>query len=159
MQLIKASECDAAAVAALYDVVKQGKYCVWTEQYPTIEHAVTDAAAGCLYLLVQGGKLIGCASVEPVPEDDDLPWQVCDGKHREISRVAIAPAHQGKGYAKKMVELLLEELRRQGVSSVHLLAAKSNPPAVNTYGALGFAFLGECHRYGADYYICELLLK
>lgn len=55
--------------------------------------------------------------------------------------------------------MLLEELRRQGVSSVHLLAAKAYPPAVKTYRALGFAFLGECHRYGADYYIFELPLS
>ncbi len=159
MQLIKAKSNDVAAVAALYDAVRQGEFCVWNADYPTREHAATDAAAGCLYLLVQSGELIGCASVEPIPEDDDLPWRICDGQHCEISRVAIAPEHQGRGYARMMVGMLLEELRRQGVSSVHLLAAKANPPAVKTYRALGFAFLGECHRYGADYYFFELPLS
>lgn len=158
MQLIRANADDVKAVAALYEAVKQGEFCVWTEHYPTVEHAAADAAAGCLYLLEREGELIGCASVEPIPEDDDLPWQVCDGNHREISRVAVAPAHQGRGYAKEMVRLLVDELRQQGVSSVHLLAAKANPPAVRTYRALGFTRLGECHRYGADYYIFELLL-
>ena len=158
MQLIQAKAEDVAAVATLYEAVKQGPHCVWTEHYPTIEHAVADAAAGCLYLLLQDGQLVGCASVEPIPEDDDLPWQVCDGNHREIARVAIAPAYQGYGFARAMIRLLLEELKHQGVSSVHLLAARANPPAVKTYRSLGFTQLGECYRYGADYYIFELVL-
>ncbi len=80
-------------------------------------------------------------------------------RHCEISRDAITPEHQRREYARTMVGMLLEELRRQGIASVHLLAAKANPPAVKTYRALGFAFLGECHRYGADYYTFELPLS
>lgn len=44
------------------------------------------------------------------------------------------------------------------VRSIHLLAVKKNTPVVRTYSALGFDFIGECHRYGADYYVCEKLL-
>jgi len=80
-------------------------------------------------------------------------------RHREISRDAITPEHQGRGYARTMVGMLPEELKRQGVASVHLLAAKANPPAVKTYRSLGFDCLGECHRYGSNYYIFELPLS
>ena len=75
-----------------------------------------------------------------------------------MSRVAVRPDHQGKGYARKMTEMLINKLKSEGVSSVHLLAAKKNLPAVNTYRSLGFEFIGECFRYGADYFVCEKIL-
>lgn len=159
MELIKATLADAPRAAEIYEAVKGGGFCVWSEGYPTLEHALGDARAGCLYLFTDRGELIGCASVEPVSEDDDLPfWRVNDGSHREISRIAVRPEHQGKGYARKMVGALIDELASQGVTSVHLLAAKRNLPAMSTYRALGFDFIGECYRYGADYYACEKLL-
>lgn len=159
MELIRATADDVAAVVKIYDAVRGCGFCVWSDAYPTIEHAARDQSLGCLYVLRIDGEVVGCASVEPIAEDDDLPfWRINDGSHREISRIAISPAHQGKRYAEKMVSLLLDELRFQNVSSVHLLAAKQNPPAYRTYRALGFDFIGECHRYGADYYVCEKIL-
>lgn len=157
--LKKATAEDVDSVIEIYNAVKGGKFCVWNENYPTEEDARGDMEAGCLYVLIKDGETIGCASVEPVAEDDDLPfWQINDGTHRETSRIAIAPSHQGKGYAKLMVSLLISELKKDGVSSVHLLAAKKNPPALHTYISLGFEIIGECFRYGHDYYVCEMLL-
>jgi ribosomal protein S18 acetylase RimI-like enzyme len=159
MKLRKANESEIGQVADIYDLVRNGEFCVWSEHYPTGEHARADFEAGCLYVLTDGKELLGCASVEPVAEDDDLPfWRVCDGRHREVSRVAISPKHSGKGYARVMMEQLVAELKREQVSSVHLLAAKVNIPAVKTYKSLGFDFIGECYRYGADYYVCEMVL-
>ena len=159
MELLKASAADVSAVVEIYDAVRGRGFCVWSEHYPTEEHAARDREAGCLYVLKRGGEVIGCASVEPVAEDDDLPfWQINDGTHREISRIAIAPAHQGKRLAQTMVAMLLDELKKEGVSSIHLLAAKANPPAFRTYRALGFDVIGECYRYGSDYFVCEKLL-
>jgi ribosomal protein S18 acetylase RimI-like enzyme len=160
MEVKPASAADVEAVVNIYDTVRNSQLCVWSEHYPTGEHAARDMEAGCLYVLKHQGEVIGCASVEPVAEDDDLPfWKINDGTHREISRIAISPMHQGKRLAQKMVGMLLEELKAKGISSIHLLAAKKNPPAFRTYQALGFDFIGECHRYGADYYVCEKILN
>lgn len=160
MELIKATSEDTKTVAKIYESVKGGEFSVWNENYPTIEDAIRDEAAACLYILREDGETIGCISVEPVSEDDDLPfWKINDGTHREVSRVAVHPAHQGKGYAKIMTEMLIGKLKSEGVSSVHLLAAKRNLPAVNTYRSLGFEFIGECFRYGADYFVCEKVLS
>ncbi len=159
MELLKANFADISAVVNIYNAVKGRGFCVWSESYPTEEHARRDEKAGCLYVLKDGEEVLGCASVEPVAEDDDLPfWRVNDGTHCEISRIAILPAHQGKHLAEKMVGMLLCELEKKGISSVHLLAAKANPPAYRTYRALGFDFIGECHRYGSDYFVCEKIL-
>jgi len=160
MELFKATAADITAVAAIYGAVKKGQYCVWDEEYPTEKHAAEDQAAGCLYVLKLNGEIIGCVSVEPIAEDDDLPfWRINDGTHREISRIAISPGYQGNGYAGKMVEMLVNRLVGEGASSIHLLAAKSNCPAVSIYRSLGFDFIGECHRYGHDYFVCEKVLN
>lgn len=160
MELIKATLEDTKTVAEIYESVKGGEFSVWNENYPTIEDAIRDEAAACLYILREDGETIGCISVEPVSEDDDLPvWKINDGTHREVSRVAVHPDHQGKGYAKIMTEMLIGKLKSEGMSSVHLLAAKKNLPAVNTYRSLGFEFIGECFRYGADYFVCEKVLS
>lgn len=160
LEFRKATRGEIPLVVEIYDSVRNGEFCVWSDSYPTVEDAVADEAAGCLYVLVKDGDVIGCASVEPVAEDDDLPfWRVVDGSHREISRIAIAPRMQGRGYARVMVSALISELEATGVSSVHLLAAKKNPPAYKTYRALGFEFLGECFRYGAEYFVCEKVLR
>lgn len=159
MEFFKATAADIAGVVSVYDAVRSRGFCVWSEQYPTALHAEADEKAGCLYVLKDGGKVIGCASIEPIAEDDDLPfWRINDGTHREISRVAISPDYQGKHLAREMVSALLTELKGQGVRSVHLLAAKKNPPAFRTYQSLGFDFLGDCYRYGADYFVCEKIL-
>ncbi|MBQ8496608.1 MAG: GNAT family N-acetyltransferase [Clostridia bacterium] len=159
MEFLKATAADIAAVVTIYDAVRNSEFCAWNEYYPTQEHAVQDMETGCLYVLKEDGEVITCASVEPIAEDDDLPfWKINDGTHREISRVAVAPGHQGKRLAGKIVGMLLEELKRNGVSSIHLLASKTNPPAFRTYRALGFDFIGECYRYGTDYFVCEKIL-
>ena len=159
MEFLKATTEDIKAVSDIYDAVRNSRFCVWSERYPTEEHALQDMKAGCLYVLKEKETVIACASVEPIAEDDDLPfWQINDGTHREISRVAVAPAYQGRRLARKIVGMLLEELKQNGISSIHLLAAKNNPPAFRTYLALGFDVIGECHRYGADYFVCEKIL-
>lgn len=159
MKLEKATTAEIADVTRIYEAVKGVGYCVWNEDYPTAEIAEDDQAAGCLYVLKNEGEILGCASVEPIAEDDDLPfWRINDGTHREISRIAILPSHQGMGLAKKMVSLLTDALKEEGVRSIHLLAAKENPPAYKTYSALGFDLIGECFRYGHDYYVFEKLL-
>lgn len=155
----KADFGDTEKILALYAEVRGGKFCVWDEGYPNRARAEEDIAAGGLYILERGGEIFACASVEPKTEDDDLPeWRVCNGTHREVARVAVALSMQGKGLAKKIMAHLIDELRAEGVKSVHLLAGKKNTPAVRTYRALGFDFIGECRRYGADYYICEKIL-
>ena len=159
LELILGNEADAEIASQIYDSVRGRGLTVWSESYPHLSDAIRDARAGCLYILRDNGANVGCCSVEPGAEDDDLPfWKICDGSHREISRIAVSFSCQGRGYAKTMVQMLIERLMAGGVRSIHLLCAKKNLPAVKTYRALGFEFIGECYRYGADYYVCEKLL-
>ena len=134
MELIKATAADVQAAAEIYESVKNGEFSVWNENYPTADDATRDEAAGCLYILKDGEETIGCASVEPEAEDDDLPfWRVNDGTHREISRIAINPAHQGKGYAAKFLakRIRIEMTIESTSSNCH--AIRNPPPFPNRF--------------------------
>lgn len=158
-KLIRASYSDAAIAAMIYDRVRGKDGSVWDDGYPTLSHATADAEAGCLYLLYEGAIAVGCVSVEPISEDNDLAfWEIRDETHREISRVAIIPERRGRSLSGKMVSMLLELLRESGVRSVHLLCAVQNEAAKRVYESLGFVFRGECFRYGHDYLGYEMIL-
>lgn len=43
-------------------------------------------------------------------------------------------------------------------SDGRLLVSKVNRAAVGLYRSLGFDFVGECHKYGIDFFACEKVL-
>lgn len=150
---------EAAQVQALYRSVLGTAGCVWDESYPTGENLQADLRSGGLFVLAGEEGVVGAVSVESDPELDDLPfWEDQSGGARELARVVIHPAWQGRGLAVGMLQELLSHLRAQGCSSVRLLAAVGNPAAVAVYRRLGFRFHGTCCRYELDFYACELLL-
>lgn len=60
-----------------------------------------------------------------------------------VSRVAIAPEHRGKGYARPMVrELLAYAFSLEAVERVELYVYPWNAPAIRTYERLGFVHEG-----------------
>lgn len=59
-----------------------------------------------------------------------------------LDRVAIAPAHRGRGLGLEMVRVALDHSRNLGCLSVDLLVFAANLPARRTYLAAGFADVG-----------------
>lgn len=57
--------------------------------------------------------------------------------------VDILPECQRQGWGRKLMDVLVEELRRRGVRGVHLGMAGSNVAAGRFYEALGFERFGE----------------
>lgn len=160
MKLRKAEKSEIGIVAAMYKSVIGVNNSVWDENYPSEADAKNDWSNGNLYVLEKDGEIIGACSVESEGEFRELScWKIDDGTQREIARIVISTAHQGHGYAKKMVKALIDELAANGCKSVHLLVAKSNPAAVNTYKSLGFDFVGECFAFGHDYYAAEYVVQ
>ena len=150
---------DLAQIAALYAGAIGTEGCTWSENYPTEEDIHADFQAGGLYVLEDGGRVIGAASVASEHELDDLDcWSLADGTHREIARVVISRNYAGQGLAGQMLSLLLEELRNSGCRGVHLAVACQNRAAIRTYEKLGFAFLRECQLFGHDFFLCEKTL-
>ena len=146
---------DIPAVLSLYRSVIGRPFCVWNEEYPGMLEIETDLAYETLFLFYEDGILLGAVSVVPENELDGLPQWSAREKTAEIARVVVAPAHQGNGYAARMVQRVLKLLRLRGFCAVHLSAAERNIPACKTYDRLGFAKAGEADLYGHHFFLME----
>ena len=160
MILRKANNAERCQIRMLYRSVIGTPGCTWDDSYPDEENLSADLNAGTLFLLVDDGNIFGAVSVVPVRELDGLSWQVGGEDCCEISRIVIAPEHQGQGLAAAMLEMLFERLRKAGKSAVHLLVATENSPALKTYRKLGFTISDSpVSMFGHMYFQGELFLK
>ena len=149
-----ATQDDAAQVLSLYESAKSGALCVWNESYPSMTEIAHDLETGNLYVMTDGGNIIGAISVVPENELDGFDCWSCKGG-KEIARVVIDKAYQGHGLSFEMVQNIVTILRKNGCKAIHLSVVKSNIPAYKTYIKAGFAVVGEAQMYGNDYYLME----
>jgi ribosomal protein S18 acetylase RimI-like enzyme len=149
-----AQQGDEKQVHSLYQRAKGDKFCVWNDSYPSEAEIAHDLGTNNLYVLTDGGKIIGAISVVPENEMDDFTcWSCSAGK--EIARVVIDKSCQGRGLSLKMVESVEAVLRGKGHISIRLSVAKINIPAYKTYIKAGFSVVGEAQMYGNDYYLMD----
>jgi len=61
-----------------------------------------------------------------------------DAKRAWIHNIEVHPAHRGRGYARRMIQLMEAELARLGVPEVGLNVFGTNTVAIGLYQSLGF---------------------
>ena len=153
----RAGQGDAAQVLSLYESAKSGAFCVWNDSYPTIAEIQHDLETENLYVMTDGSKVIGAISVVPENELDDFDcWSCKDG--REIARVVVARAYQGRGLSFEMVQNVEAILQENGHRSIRLAVVKSHIPACKTYRKAGFSVVGEAQMYGNDYFLMDKII-
>ena len=87
----------------------------------------------------ENGKTIGCATlcyIEMMPT-----FSHPTGRRSHLMNVYTAPDYRGQEIARRMVEWLIEEARRRGVTEISLDATTSGRPL---YRKLGFQDSEEC---------------
>ncbi len=143
---------------SLYKSAIGGKFCVWNEEYPTIDDATSDFESGGLWGLFIDGELVGALSEVHERELDNFDFWQIKSRHTELARIVISQSQRGKGYAKVMLEHMIDNLFARGASAIHISVARENIPALKTYEKLGFRIMGEEKLYGGDYYLVEKVL-
>ena len=63
--------------------------------------------------------------------------------------------YQNRGIARELLAGAMEELRRRGCKSAHMLVAKDNVKALRSYAKLAFEKVGEYVLQGHDYWCFE----
>ncbi len=132
LELRWARKEDCAAVAAL------DKECF---SHPRSEQSYTDAVDSGLSPLLaawQDGEL--CGYVSGVYALDRL----------EILTLAVHPAYRRKGLARRLLERLFADARKQGCCVAQLEVRSQNRAALALYGSLGFEAVGLRKRYYRD---------
>ena len=145
-------------VKTLYSSVINTPYCIWNEEYPSDFEIDLDYKSDKLFVLKYNEQIIGAASIVPENEMNDIDCWTEVNNSCEIARIVIHKDYQGKGLAKILVSLLIEEIKILKYKSIHLAVHVDHIPAYKTYTGLGFKMVGSTFMYGHNYKLLELLI-
>ena len=148
---------DTEAVLRLYREQLGREFCFWTEDYPGPDTVASDLDRDALFVMKdESGRIIAAVSIE---EDEDVDrlgcWDPSLQPGGEFARLAVTPACQDRGLARKMVSHVLDVLKQRGFRSVHIIVNRDNVKALRCYAPFGFRKAGECEMYGQHFLCCE----
>lgn len=160
MNFTQASEKDKSKILALYRSLAGTEFCAWTEDYPGEIDIEGDLSRDGLFCLKdEKGEIAGVISID---QDENVERLTCWSKElqpsAELSRIGVRVENQNQGIARKLLKHAMEELRRRGKRSVHLLVCKTNKKAIRSYEKLNFEVVGECQMFGEDWWCYEKVL-
>ncbi len=72
-------------------------------------------------------------------------WFIIDEAH--ITNIAIDKKYRGLGMGKKLVQCMIEDMKKQDIASTTLEVRKSNEVALNMYRSMGFSMEGVRKNY------------
>jgi len=108
----------------------------WISKYFQIEDVDTELSknphivideGGYIFSLVDGNKVVGVCAL------------FCDGNGVfELARMAVSPAHQGKGFGGKLIEACLAKLVKIVAKRVYVVSNTKLGPAISLYKKYGF---------------------
>lgn len=96
-----------------------------------------------LYVLADGDEIAACviANDEKVEGYADAPWQIDSDEVIVLHVLAVHPNHRGKGFARKLVENVIEQERKAGKKALRLDVIENNITAEKLYQELGFQYI------------------
>ncbi len=107
-------------------------------------HSMAQSAVNTSYqprAAVVDGKVVGFVMYS---EWVDAEWAVIPRpKEYYIFRVMTDKEHQGKGYGRKMMSMVIEEIRSKNPKSIHIGYCDENKVAKSFYQSLGFVEYGR----------------
>jgi GNAT superfamily N-acetyltransferase len=83
--------------------------------------------AGGLWVAWEGEEATGCVALQPLSDEVG-----------EVKRMYVKPEHRGKGIARALAAVVIDEARARGYSRLRLGTLASMLPAQNLYLSLGF---------------------
>ena len=104
--------------------------------HDTVRREHTQKSIGSFRLIKENGQIVSMAKMAPSTETD-----------MRIINVYTRDAYRGKGYARKVVNTLKNEILRMG-KTVTLNVDKKNPVSYHLYVSLGFKRLFSQGEYG-----------
>lgn len=145
---------DAEQIVAFYHSFIGTQGCTWDEGYPAMEHVCMDIEKDNLFLVKDEKGIVATISIDSDEQVDAIKkWTIENSK--EAARLAVRADLQGKGIARDMLRLLMDELKRRGYEGIHFLVSPGNPAALASYQKLEFNNLGIEFMYGREWYCYE----
>jgi ribosomal protein S18 acetylase RimI-like enzyme len=135
----------------------------WNKYYPNTEAFNKDIDRNELFVLTLSEEIIGCIVISSTKdiEYDAIDWLTEDTKHYYIHRLAISPAHQKKGYAKKLMDFAENYAITNRAASIRLDTFSKNLGNQMFYETRGYKRLGNIYfpkQSEHPFYCYELVL-
>ena len=157
MNFTLATAQDAQEILNLYRSVMGSEGCTWSMDYPNEENVQNDLERKSLFCIkTQTGEIIGAVSID---DDRNVETLTCWAKELspggELARLVVKEAYQNQGIARKLLLEGMEELRKRGYKSIHLLVSKENHRAIRSYAAFQFQNKGEVEMFSNCWWCYE----
>ncbi|MEJ2163417.1 MAG: GNAT family N-acetyltransferase [Robiginitalea sp.] len=141
---------------------EQGIY-QWNEKYPSREAFVTDLERDELWVLDLGQGPVGTLVLSQYMDEEykSVRWNSPDINNRYVHRLAVHPIHQGKGFARNLMDFAETKAREEGAASIRLDTFSKNPKNQRFYETRGYRRLSSVYfpkQSIHPFYCYELLL-
>jgi len=157
LKIVKGQPSDLEELFQIYlngkiDLENNGIY-QWTDNYPTISIIENDLRKGVLYTLKNNNEIIGAINIseEQEAEYEMVKWIFDNSKALVIHRLVIAPKHQRKGYAQKLMDFSESFARENNYSSIRLDAYSQNERVIDFYKKRNYFIRGDVSFPDRDY--------
>ena len=117
----------------------------WNESYPSREVFEADILRNELFALIVEGSLVGfmALTTKMDPEYREVGWLTSNEHNLYVHRLAIKPAYQGKGLARKLMDFGEDHARKREMVSVRLDTFSQNKRNQRFYETRGYQRLGD----------------
>lgn len=115
----------------------------WDDVYPNRATLLMDVERQELHALEIESRIVGLVVIngDQSPEYSDVTWQY-SGPALVVHRLAIQPAYQRRGLAKRLMSFAEETAATEGYNCIGLDAFTGNSAAFRTYEKLGYRRAG-----------------
>lgn len=113
----------------------------WISHYFQLEETDRKLAAHPAQIMENGGYVFCLLSEQTVVGACAL-FNEGDGVY-ELARMAVSPAHQGKGYSNQLIEHCFAKLRALHARKVYLVSNTKLHAAISLYKKFGFVTVSE----------------
>jgi ribosomal protein S18 acetylase RimI-like enzyme len=147
-EIVRLTRADGSGLRALYRAVAADLRAKgvrqWDRFYPNRWIIGGDVRRGAAFGIREEGRIVGAVVVDRRQSGKyaGLPWSDRSGNPACVHRLAVHPAHQGRGIGKSLLRYAEEQARRAGCTSIRLDVYSANPGAVAMYRRAGYAEVG-----------------
>lgn len=142
MRIVNAKEAPEQALAVrlemLLEVGELPEGYAFDEAFVRRTADYLEAGEQTTLLAMDGEKAVGCATICYMTWIPTLSHPT--GRRAHLMNVYTAPDYRRQGWARKLVEMLINEAKRQGVTEISLDATEAGRPL---YESLGFRLNDE----------------
>ncbi len=151
---------DTDEIMALYRMQIGSDYCIWDENYPSMELLDGDIAEQRAFVVRRDERIVAAISWDKDEEVDRLPcWDRHLQRTAEFARLCIHPEYQHRGLTCSLIIGSEERLKAEGYDGAHYIVSVNHKRALKAYEKFGYTLKGRVRLFNQEWFAYEKALK